>query len=255
MNWWDFSDTADSDAESVASRLQDTDTERLTDGVLALLSRLGRSEAVATMMSMSNPASMQVSFVRTQGNRLTLWLHNPSPRSISFFGTLSCVLLTHVNGKHANIIVGSIIREPTLVNGRYLVLVEAGRKLLRAEARRTYRIPVIPEAGLQAVVRGPGNHRVALSTQDISQGGMGGELLNCPASAFRLGAPVQVALRCGEHQVWLDAHVRFRRGNMIGLFFPEVWRHNELEAPPELRAIVRTVERAWVRRQAAERAV
>lgn len=255
MNWWEFSDTAASDAEPANASFPDTDTERLTDGVLALLAKLGRSEAVATMMSMSNPASTQVTFARTQGNRLTLWLHHPSPRSISVFGTLSCVLLTHVNGKHANIIVGSIIREPTLVNGRYMVLVEAGRKLLRAEARRTYRIPVIPESGLQAVIRGPGNQRVALSTHDISQGGMGGELLDCPTTTFRLGAPVQVALRCGEHQVWLDAHVRFRRGSMIGLFFPEVWRHNELEAPPELRAIVRIVERSWVRQQAAERAV
>jgi len=69
-----------------------------------------------------------------------------------------------------------------------------------------------------------------------------------------LGRPAQVALRCGEHKVWLDAEVRFRRGAMIGLFFPGVWHRGELEAPPELRAIVRAVELAWIRRKAGPEA-
>lgn len=253
MPWWKFSATAE-ERTAAPEDVPVADVERLTDPVMALLARLARTEATATMISLSNPASFVVEFVRTQGNRLTLRVMHPDPEVLKVFGPLSCVMLVHVTGKHADIVVGSIIREPTLVNGRHLVLVEAGQKLLRADARRTYRVPVIPEVGLQAVVRGVDNERYTVEAHDISQGGLGGELRDAPDSVLPLGGPAQVALRCGNHRVWLDAEVRFRRGRSIGLFFPDVWQRDELEAPPELRAIVRLVELAWVRQQASERA-
>jgi len=254
MPWWKFSAAAAAEAGAQEAAAPVVDVDRLTDPVMALLARLARTEATATMISLSNPASTLVEFVRTQGNRLTLRVMHADPDIMSVFGPLSCVLLVHVTGKHADIVVGSVIREPTLVNGRHLVLVEAGQKLLRADARRTYRVPVIEEAGLQAVVRGADNARYFIEAHDISQGGLGGELVDAPTDVLPLGEPAQVALRCGKNRVWLDAEVRFRRGNMIGLFFPGVWHRDELEAPPELRAIVRIVELAWVRHQAAERA-
>lgn len=254
MAWWKFSTAAPAAGSPADAGAEAANVERITDPVLALLARLARTEADATMVSLSNPASSRVTFVRTQGNRVTLALSDASLETMRVFGALSCVMLVHVTGKHADIVVGSVIREPTLVRGRYMVLVETGQKMLRADARRTYRVPVAPELGLQSVVRGVDNRRYTLDAHDVSQGGVGGELVDAPADALPLGAPAQVALRCGGHQVWLEAEVRFRRGTGIGLFFPDVWMRDELEAPPELRAIVRLVELAWVRAQAAARA-
>jgi len=251
MPWWKFSSaTADTDPADVV----DPTGERLADPAMALLARLARTKATATMISLSNPASLTATFVRTQGNRITLQVNSPSLTQLRVFGPLSCVMLAHVTGKHADIVVGTIIREPTMHNGRWLVLLEAGQQLLRANARRTYRVPVIEEAELEVVVRGADNRRFVLKAEDISQGGVGGELVGAPEDAMMLGRPAQVALRCGEHKIWLDAEVRFRRGPMIGLFFPGVWHRGELEAPAELRSIVGAVELAWIRRKAGSEA-
>jgi hypothetical protein len=258
MAWWKFAAGAPEEGnaadESPTSLDHLMERDRLTDPVMALLASLTRTEASANMISLSNPGSVLVDFVRTQGNRLTLRVRDPEPATMQIFGPLSCVLLVHVTGKHADIVVGSVIREPTLVNGRWLVLLEAGQKLLRADARRTYRVPVVPEADLQAVVRGPDGVRYHVTAHDISQGGIGGELRDAPETVLPLGSPAQVALKCGEHVVWLDAEVRFRRGKGIGLFFPGSWHRDDVEAPPELRAIVRRVEMAWIRDQRGEEA-
>lgn len=251
MPWWKFSNGG---PEADASIVPDTTGERLTDPMRALLSRLARTEVTASMMSLSNPASTTVQFVRAQGSLVTLQVQDPKLDAMRVFGPLSCVLLVHVTGKHADIVVGSVIREPTMYNGRWLMLVEAGEQLLRADARRTYRVPISETVSLEAVVRGADNRRYRLNAEDISQGGIGGEVINAPPDALPLGQPAQVALRCGPHLVRLDAEVRFRRGSMIGLFFRGVWHRGQLEAPLELRAIVQAVELAWVRRQAGTEA-
>jgi len=252
MPWWNFPDPDPEALEADDALGFEDDVDRVTDSVLALLARLARTEATVTMVSMSNPASMPVQFVRTQGNRLTLRLLDPSPQTLPVFGPLSCVLLIHVTGSHAELVVGSVIREPTEFRGQLLMMVEAGRQRMRADARRSYRVPVTEESGLRAVVRTATNERYAIAPHDISQGGLGGELIQCPNDALRLGSTVQVAMRCGAERVCLDAQVRFRRGSMIGVFFPEVWRRTELEAPPELRSIVKKVERAWIRQRRSE---
>ena len=163
------------------------------------------------------------------------------------FGPLSCALLVFVDGKNANIVMGSVIREPTKVNGCWLVLLEMGQKLLRADARRTYRVPVTEEVPLLAAVRASHGARYRVASEDLSLGGLGGSLVDAPSDVLPLGSAVQVALMCGAHRVCLDAEVRFRRGARIGLFFPGVWQREELEAPQELRNIFRMIEMAWIR--------
>ena len=71
--------------------------------------------------------------------------------------------------------------------------------------------------------------------------------MDAPDGALPLGSAIQLALKCGERTVRLDAEVRFRRGNRIGLFFPGVWHREQLEAPEGLRTIFRMVELAWIR--------
>jgi hypothetical protein len=247
MSWWNFAAAAE-DTRGEPEEVEPTgEIDALMDPVLALLARLARSESSATLISLSNPASVVVEFVRAQGNRVTLRVADPTVRTMQVFGPLSCALLVYVNGKNANIVMGSVIREPTMVNGQWLVLLEMGEKLLRADARRTYRVPVTEDSALLAVVRGPSGAKVQIAADDISLGGLGGVLRDAPPGAFPLGSSVQVALKCGAHRVCLDAEVRFRRRARIGLFFPGVWHRDGLEAPSELRAIVRSVEMVWIR--------
>ena len=247
MPWWNLTAAAAEIRDEPEEDEPFAERDALIDPVLALLARLGRAESSASLIALSNPASVVVEFVRTQGNRVTLRVTEPDVDTMRVFGPLSCALLVSVNGKNANIVMGSVIREPTMVNGEWLLLLEMGDKLLRADARRTYRVPVTKETALLAAVRGAPDAKFRIEAHDISLGGLGGVLVDAPTDVFPLGGAVQVALRCGAHQVCLDAEVRFRRGDRIGLFFPGVWHRDELEAPSELRAIVRIVERVWIR--------
>lgn len=247
MPWWKFSTAlADPVHEPDEAELP-VPEDALMDTVLAFVSRLARTESLVTLVSLSNSASTLAEFVRAQGSRVTLRIRDPEVHTMKVFGPLSCALLVAVDGKNANIVMGRVIREPTLVNGRWLVLLEMGDQLLRANARRTYRVPVVEDVALLAAARGSDGVAYRVQAEDLSLGGLGGNLMDAPDGALPLGSAIQLALKCGERAVRLDAEVRFRRGSRIGLFFPGVWQREQLEAPEGLRSIFRMVELAWVR--------
>ena len=247
MPWWKFATAVAGPVHEPDQAEPLADANAMLDPVRAFVSRLARTESLVTLVSLSNSASTIAEFVRAQGSRVTLCIQDPEVQTMKVFGPLSCALLVAVDGKNANIVMGRVIREPTLVNGRWLVLLEMGDQLLRANARRTYRVPVVEDVPLLAAARGADGVAYRLQADDLSLGGLGGTLLKAPDGVLPLGSAIQLALKCGERSVRLDAEVRFRRGNRVGLFFPGVWHREQVEAPEGLRSIFRMVELAWVR--------
>ena len=130
MSWWNFSAAAAATAHEPDEHAHPVECAGVMDPVLALLARLARTEAAVTLISLSNSASTIAEFVRVQGSRVTLRIRDPEVSTMRVFGPLSCALLVFVDGKNANIVMGSVIREPTKVNGCWLVLLEMGQKLL-----------------------------------------------------------------------------------------------------------------------------
>ena len=226
------------------------------DPVLGHLSRAAREGRTTTLLSLSHSASARGRVRQVRGQHITLSLLDGDADLAGMFGALSGALLVTVSGRHADIVSASVMRSPTLQDGAWLVMLEVGNELLRTDARRAYRVPVLPESELQVLVRDQQGRRLRLVAEDVSQAGLGGELVEAPPGALPAGSTVQVAMRCAGTgvKVSLPAEVRARRDRFVGLFFPGVWHRGELEPPAELRSIVRQVEQTWIRRQGTLRA-
>jgi hypothetical protein len=110
-----------------------------------------------------------------------------------------------------------------------------------AEARRHPRLPVPPEAPLEAEVKGvDGVARKGLGL-DVSFGGMRLELIEGGASAeeLRPGSPVGIRLGLGDLRLELEGRVAHRTEGHVGIHLAEA-------AMPGMRGLVGQIEAEWL---------
>ena len=117
-----------------------------------------------------------------------------------------------------------------------------------ANGRMLYRVDVTVIEGLECMigVRGEGGGGILhASVRDISDSGV--------FVTFADGVPdlsprdsVAVTLAFDGKRVTVDGVVRRRDAEGIGIYFPVVVEDPELNSPPELRAMVQALERAWL---------
>lgn len=121
-----------------------------------------------------------------------------------------------------------------------------------SESRSSFRVPILPGAGLQVRLLTEEGWR-DVRPIDIS---MTGILIECPSEVGNLVVRSRIDLELKrEHYVQsISGEVRRVAGAArYGVFFPGVIQEGQIEPPPSLERIVRGLEVAWLRERVSPR--
>ena len=174
---------------------------------------------------------------------LTLELRSAALAGVSFFDDLRIYsFLASIEGleRPENELPRLRLTLPTLITG-----VEGDVAI----SRRSFRIPLGPDAGLQIRLQLE-ESEVSVVPVDISLGGMLVELPeDAPPLAYRDRLIVNISDR-NEH-LSLRAEVRNRNGTELGLHFFEFGQEILYRPPQDYRRLVTALERRWLRKRQA----
>ena len=123
------------------------------------------------------------------------------------------------------------------------LVLECPKAVMMVDARRSFRIPVVPEDGPEAQIEGASG-RWSCAVSDLSRGGVG--LKAREGIRFTPGDTLRVHLLHEQCSVTVEGLVARHMGEMLGVKF-------EVDEKPELldqlMGLVASVERRWLRRQ------
>jgi len=216
-------------------------------GDSASLQELITQRANVMAIPLRSPIPCECRLVDFADGYLKLALLDPSESQCRQFGGMSCVALLHISDRCAQIFVVRVQREPHHTGNQCFMYVSVEAEPVVAKARQAFRVPVTPEAAVEAVVRMQDGGRYGMLLYDVSLGGIGGEILSAGHIDLPTKSLVQVALRCQGISILLNAEVRHRDGDYFGLFFVDAWRRGLIDPPVEVRLIVRRAESSWIR--------
>ena|GEM_PF-4228258 len=211
------------------------------------LQQLVSTRAKVMAIPLRSPVPAQCRMLELSDGYLKLQVLDAKGPILRQLGGMSCVALVHISDRAAHIFVARVQREPFFHDRDCFIFVSLEAHPVVAKARQAFRVPITPEAEVEAVIRTQDGGRYGVLLHDISLGGVGGEVLSAGHIDLPTKTVVQVALRCRDISVLLNAEVRHRDGDYYGLFFVDSWRRGLIEPPMEVRLIVRRTESSWIR--------
>jgi len=216
-----------------------------------LMKRCCEREAAATIMA-PELGIVRGRFKGLRGENVILEVLDPP----SHMTTLTLCCVSFDDDRRACVFITRIhdVMPPSEGSGLRIVI-ERPEQVAAAEARRSFRIPVVADAKL-AVTMGYKEQSFKPRPLDLSLGGMLVELPKADATVLSVGDKVVADLALEDdpgsfEAVSFKAEVRRVDEGRVGLAFPEVFQGGEIKPPPEYRKIIVQLERLWLRQRNA----
>lgn len=141
------------------------------------------------------------------------------------------------------------VRPGEVSGGALELLLKIPGEIAAGDPRMAFRVPILKPADLVVELRVADETIRGATAVNLSLIGMLVESAGTE-DVLAAGAEVFVTLTQGNIHVTLRAELRRRYERRVALFFPDVLKEGSLEPPDELRAIVRDLERLWLRQRA-----
>lgn len=127
-----------------------------------------------------------------------------------------------------------------------ILVLEQPAQIVRVETRRTFRVPVLPELQLRAVLTTPGGELLRPRVADLSLTGLAVDFPVGEDPELVPGTEIQVELRLQNRQVRLRGEIRRQSRRQYGVSFVDVIVDDRLEPPEVLRTIFKAAEARWL---------
>ncbi len=199
--------------------------------------------APATLVATADSTALHARMTQLGGDRLELLVTDPVASST--FGPLASVVLIVLRGDRAHVISGRV-DGPMRPAARGRVLgISLKPVVLRADARRSFRLPVVTEAQLTGTLRDARGDTHVLVPLNLSEQGAGGLLTDVRERGLAPGTEATLALTHGTTTATVRVQVISRslatadRPATCGLHF--------IEAPPaDFSVLLAHTEAAWL---------
>jgi hypothetical protein len=136
--------------------------------------------------------------------------------------------------------------------GFHHLALELPAQVATAETRKSFRVPVAPEAPLVTEAITDAGRRLPGSCQNVS---LAGALVAFDKESevwLPVGSMFTLRMSLPEAEVTIRAEVRRATEEGLGLFFPEAVVDGELSPPDTHLAVVRGLERLWLQHKASK---
>lgn len=155
---------------------------------------------------------------------------------VSFpYGTSFCAFL------------GCLIDVRPQVRGERLVVTTIPPMLTVTNLRRSFRVPVIEQAGLETIVQTPTGRKITVAARDITEDGTEIEIPDNVLHEFSPGTCVSIELKFRGDVVQRTAQVRRIERTRCGLSFNPPPEESEKRGAATMRGIVLSLQQLWLR--------
>ena len=113
--------------------------------------------------------------------------------------------------------------------------------------RQAFRVPVLPDAGLEAIVRLPDKRAFNVAAQDIAEGGMEVEFARDDKHGLMVGMHVAVQLKFRDKTVVRKAEVRRVVAPRCGLYFGSPSDNDGRRQAAAMHAIMLSMQQLWLK--------
>lgn len=133
------------------------------------------------------------------------------------------------------------------VPGQIRIVATFPKQLIVTNLRRTFRVPVIDNSGLETIIRTSKGEEFTVVTRDITEGGIEFESFTGIDAGISIGSKVSVEMKFRGEVVERSAEVRRVLDNRCGVAFDDIRDdHSQIQAL-QMRGIVLSLQQLWLR--------
>ncbi len=167
------------------------------------------------------------------------------------FKPLSLCFVSYAAHIKAGIFIARVVSD-RWQGGYHHLLLELPSQVASAETRKSFRVPVAPEAELVCEAITDAGRRLPGKCVDVSLAGALVAFDKEAAAWLPHGSVFTLRLALPEAEVSIRAEVRRASDKGLGLFFPSAVVDGELSPPDDHLAVVRDLERLWLQHKASK---
>jgi hypothetical protein len=167
------------------------------------------------------------------------------------FRPLSLAFLSYAAHVKAGLFIARVI-SCRWQGGFHHLALELPAQVATAETRKSFRVPVAPEADLVTEAITDAGRRLPGRCQNVSLAGALVAFDKESEAWLPVGSIFTLRMALPEAEVMIRAEVRRAAKEGLGLFFPQAVVDGELSPPDDHLAVVRGLERLWLQHKAAK---
>jgi len=201
--------------------------------------------APAVVITLDERGVYQARFVSMSKDSVTLDLLT-EPAEGTFSPDSVCSVSFHL-GNRAGIFLATVreLVPPRAAPQAHSLVLNLPRLVIRGETRRTFRLPVAQDLGVNVTLVDERGGQLTPRLLDISLGGMLVEFPIGQDPEFESGTSVRAEIRHRNHNVRLQGEIRRRERRQYGILFVDILQEGNIDPPEALRTILKAIEARW----------
>lgn len=147
-------------------------------------------------------------------------------------------------------VLGYVVEVRSMIASNQSVTVSIPKQVLTTNLRQSFRVPILPDAGLEALILLPSQQWLRVQARDLADSGIEIELNAADWPELKVGTTVTIELRFRGKSVQKLGEIRRIHSSEIGIAFVDSTSDREVSRDVELARMTLVLQQLWLKSRA-----